>query len=408
MMRLSRSGAGLLATALLLTSVVGCVGSSSRAGPETGDSASPQPTAATAGGTRDGGNRPRGWERVVTAECGMGARLGSVTVRGWNPHTWKRLWERSFAVTGKIAFGSGPDAFLTPLFDLCRTDPLKAAYQSDALERVVPRARAVFDRNFTRMAVVLYGPDGGREESHVGFVDVQEDGAGDLITDLTERGGDGGQAPREENAVFSPDGARIWFTYRASDGRRRIGSRSVTGDSSLKDEGPATDRNLPLFVVGEPQRGIQAEMVRLSPDGRLMTARTDELNGKVLFEVPAASTALTPGTAKGARELEGCYHAVGWTGSDTVLCRTAEGDIRTFGTSASAAPGPVLVPANGTVNEGMVVSPDGRRFVFVKHPPGDPYEGFQGFYASGTAPGEQPEKLPVDSLEGRTLFLEWR
>lgn len=405
-MRLSRIGAGLLTACLLLAGAAGCGDAGGRTAEGARESgAAPGSPPATAEATRGPGAGSSWRGLVVTAECTLGARYGGIVVTAWNPHTWKQVEQRIFGISGSIVFSRGlaTEVPLSPLFDLCRQNPYEAIYQSDALERVVPRVRALFDRDFTRMAVVIRDPDGSG--TRVGYIEYDDEGMDGIA--LTEGNGREGPVPREENAVFAPDGKRVWFTYRTPDGRHRIGSRSVSGDHSLRDEGPATDRNLPLVVVGGPPRGIQAEMVHVSPDGRRMTARTSG-SEKILFDFPATSTALTAATAKGARTLGECYHAVDWTGPDTVLCRTKAGEFRAFGTGTGAAPGPVLESVSARGNEGLVVSPDGNRFIVVKHPPGDPYDGFQGFYEAGTAPGSPVRKLEDDALNGHTLFLEWR
>ncbi|MFF9844133.1 hypothetical protein [Streptomyces sp. NPDC013740] len=377
-----------LGAAVALLALAGCTRPS---GPPP-ESATPTPRPAAG---------PWGRDRVVSAECLKGGRFVAVQVQAWDPDTGKPGASRTFDVPAPVAFWQEPgrEAVPTPLFDLCRENPDEAVYPSDALERVVPRVRAVFDRDFTRMAVVLRTPGGNG--THVGFVDEKG------LTDLTARDGHPGPGVREQNAVFAPDGSRVWFTYETADGRHRIGSRAVSGTAALRDEGPAADTDLPLVVVGRPARGVQAEMVHVSPDGGRMTAWTDGL-GAVVLDVPGASGVLTGAAAGGARRLAGCLHAVGWVGPDGVLCRTRTGGFRTVGAVRDADPGPVLPASGAGGDEGLVVSPDGGRFLVVEHPPGDPYEGFRGFRVAGTAPGAPSVRLESGAANAKTLFLEWR
>ncbi|MFD0369261.1 hypothetical protein [Streptomyces sp. NPDC127114] len=389
----TRVRAVLAAVAALLT-LAGCSREDQGRAPDTARTPSYSPSPRPAPG-------PWGRDRVVSADCMKGGRFTAVSVRSWDPDGWKPVAERLFDVPASVVFWQEPgrEAVLTPLFDLCRENPSDAVYTSDALERVVPRVRAVFDRDFTRMAVVLRTADG--KGTHVGFVDEKG------LTDLTARGGQAGAGRREQNAVFAPDGSRVWFTYETPDGRARIGSRAVTGSAALRDEGPAAAANLPLVVLDGPPRAVQAEMVHVSPDGRRTTASAEDL-GQVLLDVPARSTALTGAAAERAESLGECLHAVGWTGPDRLLCRTRAGTFRTFGTAPGAAPGPALPAAGGGGNEGLVVSPDGSRFLLVEHPPGDPYAGFRGFRVAGTAPGAPSAKVPAEALNGQSLLLEWR
>jgi hypothetical protein len=54
--------------------------------------------------------------------------------------------------------------------DLCRQPGSEGVYDSDSMEWAVPRIRARFDRNFTRMAVVLRG-SGGDENAQTVFLE---------------------------------------------------------------------------------------------------------------------------------------------------------------------------------------------------------------------------------------------
>jgi hypothetical protein len=394
-MRFSVVPASLLAVSLVLAGATAC---------ESGDVPRRKSSlAATPDGSRDAaGFRQR--NLVVTAECVLGGRFGAVEVTGWDPQTWKRLAQATFALPSSAVFsGADSSPAMTPLIDLCRqhAGSEDAVYDSDRLEWAVPRVRALFDRDFTKMAVVLHGSGG--DEARVGVVDRQGG-----LTDLTGGEGSLGDTPHEENAVMAPDGSAVWFTYTTSAGKHRIGSRPVGGGHTLTDQGPATSTNLPLVMVGTPPRGVQADMVHVSPDGRRMAAWAHGVDQN-LFDVPATSTALTAGTAEHAQTVDQCSEVVGWTGPQTLLCADETShQFVTVGTGPDAARSAALLPANDKENEGEVISPDGRRFIFDSHRPDDPFGGFMGFYIGGTTPGTPSQKLTAEALNGQTLFLEWR
>jgi hypothetical protein len=203
------------------------------------------------------------------------------------------------------------------------------------------------------MAVVLRGP-GGKTASHVGF--VKSDAEQDDLVRLS-----GAAADDEQNAVMSPDGRSVWFTYTDRDGRKRIGSRSTEGDHHLSDEGPAAGNDLPLTITGKPARAVQANMVHLAPDGRRLTATAPQVFGTV-FDTWNSSGPLSRTSAREAVLLSGCAGVVGWVGDDRVLCRTSSGSFRTMDARtgrAAGAPISMVGPQDGTVAERMLVSPDG-------------------------------------------------
>ncbi|MFJ3904603.1 hypothetical protein [Streptomyces sp. NPDC090025] len=400
--------AAALTTALTLLAVTGCTRDGDP-GPATTSASAPArvPTAAPAPG-------PWGTDVVVSADCMLGARFAAVQLRAWDPRTWKVKAERVFDLPPEAVFSrdpGGPET-LSPLVDLCRTNPDEAVYPSDALERVVPRVRALFDRDFTTLAVVLRTPDG--KDSHVGYVRAGDRDGG--RADLTARDRTATVGAHEQNAALSPDGTRVWFTYQLPSGRDRIGSRAIGGgDPGRRDEGPAVGAALPLVVVDGPPRGVQAELLRTAPDGLRTTVVRGSGPGVSVVELPDAPTVLAGAAVRGAREVPGCLHAVGWTGPERLLCRTESGGFRTVGTGPDAAPGPETRPGvRGS--EGLLVSPDGSRFLLSEHPPGDPYDGFRGFRivgtgagtGAGTGPGGAVTPLTDPTLTGNTLFIEWR
>ncbi|MDT0468633.1 hypothetical protein [Streptomyces gibsoniae] len=347
---------------------------------------------------------------VVTATCDMGARWASVSVRAWDPETWQQRAEREFPIPSDAAFSNVPGykAVNSPLVELCGVDPnTPSPYGVSTSEYMAPRIRALFDLSFTRMAVVLRDPR-SMKTSHVGYVV-----SGAALEDVVRLGGAAGDD--EQNAVMSPDGRSVWFTYTASDGRQRIGSRSADGDHHLSDEGPATGHGLPLTVSGKPARAVQANMVHLAPNGRRLTATAPKVFGTV-FDTWNSSGPLTRTSARGAALLSGCVGVVGWIGDDRVLCRTSSGVFRTMDARtgrAVGAPISVVGPQDGMVAEGMLVSADGKRFIVSVHLPnaqqndGDYVYEDPDFRVVPTTPGGSTTHISNAFLDRRTAFLSW-
>ncbi len=346
---------------------------------------------------------------VVTATCSMGARYAAVSVQAWDPETWQPRAERQFPIPSDAAFTNYPGvkAVNSPLVDLCGVSPdAPSPYPVDSLEYTAPRVRALFDLAFTRMAVVLRDP-GSRTTSHVGFVVSGAD------RDAAVRLG-GAAGDDEQNAVMSPDGRSVWFTYTA-DGKQRIGSRAVEGDHRLSDEGPATGHGLPLTVSGKPARAVQGNMVNIAPNGRRLTANAPKVFGNV-FDTWNSSGPLTGASAHGATLLGGCVGVVGWIGDDRVLCRTSSGSFRAMNARtgrAAGAPIGVVGRQDGTVAEGMVMSADGKKFIVSVHLPNGRQREVEGFWHPDfrvvpTTPGGSAVSISNDLLSTDTVFLEWR
>ncbi|MET9355058.1 hypothetical protein ABZY14_19035 [Streptomyces sp. NPDC006617] len=349
-------------------------------------------------------------DTVVTATCGMGARFAAVTVRAWDPETWQPRAERTFPIPSDAAFTNyaGVKAVNSPLVDLCGMNPDNPSpYKVATLEYMAPRVRALFDLAFTRMAVVLRDR-GNNKDSHVGYVVSGAD-----LDDVVRLSGAAGAD--EQNAVMSPDGRGVWFTYTAKGGGQRIGSRSTEGSHDLSDEGPAAGHGLPLTVVGKPPRAVQADTVHLAPGGRRLTAKAPKVFGNV-FDTWNSSGALTSRSARRATLLSGCVGVVGWTGDDRALCRTSTGTFRIMDTRtgrASGAPISVIDPHDGRVAEGMLVSPDGKRFLVAVHEPNarrsdDTYSYRKpDFRVVPTTGGEATTDVVNDLLDTYTVFLSW-
>ncbi|MFJ8357843.1 hypothetical protein [Streptomyces sp. NPDC093984] len=349
-------------------------------------------------------------DTVVTATCSMGSRWGSVSVRAWDPETWQQRAEREFPIPSDAAFVnySGVKAVSSPLVEFCGVGPYNPSpYGVATSEYMAPRVRALFDLAFTRMAVVLRDPH-NKKVSHVGYVV-----SGANLEEVVRLGGAAGDD--EQNAVMAPDGRSVWFTYTAPDGKQRIGSRSADGDHHLTDEGPAAGHGLPLTVTGKPARAVQANMVHLAPNGRRLTATAPKVFGTV-FDTWNSSGPLTRTSARGAALLSGCVGLVGWLGDDRVLCRTSSGAFRTMDARtgrAVGAPVNVVGPQDGMVAEGMLVSPDGKRFIVSVHPPNaqqndDDYAYEDpGFRAVPITPGGSPTPISNPFLDRRTVFVSW-
>ncbi|MDG4785384.1 hypothetical protein O7626_05450 [Micromonospora sp. WMMD1102] len=345
---------------------------------------------------------------VITASCLLGGRYAAVAVEAWDPDNWKRFDERLFAIPTDAAFSNVPgvEAVSSPLVDLCRQQGSETSspYRADSLEHLVPRIRSLFDLGYTRMAVVLRDPGG--KGTYAGF--VQHDDGQDEIVRLDDATSDD-----EQNAVMSPDGGSVWFTYTTRSGERRIGSRAVEGDHRLSDEGPAAGHGLALTVSGKPPRAVQADMVRFSPNSRRLTASVPKVFGNV-FDVPDSSGSLTATSARNATLASDCLGVVGWIDDSLLLCRASSGSFQAVDAQSGrtvGAPIDVVGPDRWTVAQGMLVSTDGTRFVVAVHPPNDRY-GEPGqqpdFRVVSTAPGGRTIPIPGAGLTSDMVFLEWR
>ena len=262
--------------------------------------------------------------------------------------------------------------------------------------------RSLFDRNFTKMAVVVRDRDSGA--SHVGYID-----RGGQLTDLTSTDTGFGSTPNEQYAVLTPDGADVWFTYRAANRVTKIGSRSVAGDHKLTEQSAdkVPDDEIPLFLVGNPVRGLVAYNVAISPDGKHYSAWVPGNNNDDVFAVPARTAALTKTTPKVGDN--GCAGAVGWLNDDTLLCPVGYDDNLapvTVDTPTSAQKRPIL-PDNNRENTGMVISPDSTQVVFLSAA-----ETEREYWISATQPGATPQRVErtgeFSVLGDTAVFIEWR
>ncbi len=350
-------------------------------------------------------------DTVITAACGSASGGVGVLVQAWDPERWEPRGKRYFRLPDDVALADFPGikAISSPLVDLCGMMPTEPSpYGVDDLEYMSPRVRALFDLAFTRMAVVFRNPDG--KSTHAGF--LESGTSSDNSVRLSGATGDD-----EQNAVMSPDGRSVWFTYSDSAGRHRIGSRPAEGDHGLSDEGPATGHGLPLVVSGKPPHAVQANMVHLAPDGRRLTATAPQVFGHV-FDTLDSSGPLTETSARPATLLSGCVGIVGWIGDDRVLCRNQSGSFQAVEARSGRVEGAEIsvvdsseLTANAVIAEGMLVSADRKRFIVAVHMPNDRYGSrsdgtdFQVVSISGK---EDTPHIVHDALTNSTVFLEWR
>ncbi|MFI6477000.1 hypothetical protein ACIBH1_03635 [Nonomuraea sp. NPDC050663] len=346
---------------------------------------------------------------VITATCEMGARFAAIAVRAWRPGTWERLAERYFSIPQNAEFSNASDAgpVHSPLVDLCDVGRNnESPYQLNDMESKAPRIRSLFDQGFTRMAVVYRLP--GKNRTLAGSVDSED------VASPTDPWG--GEASDEQNAVMSPDGRRVWFTYSKASGEARIGSRSIGGDKQIKDEGPATGHELPLSLTGHPSRALQANTVRLSPDGRRFAATAPGVYGTV-FDALTTSSALTRKTARNATLVGDCTSVVGWVSDQRVLCRSGSGVFRVREAASGQTVGEainVVRPDDGTIAEGVLMSADRTSFVAFVHYPYLPHgmasdtavEASEFRVVSTTS--QQIRPIPTDLIRAAdTVFLDW-
>ncbi|MER7276941.1 hypothetical protein ABT369_21110 [Dactylosporangium sp. NPDC000244] len=392
-MPISRRLLAVLSAALLAGAPAAC-GSSDAGGPAAGDGP---------------GTAFRDRDLLVTAVCSPGANDGwLVSVDGWDPKTWRHESTAQFPVpAGVLATeqqaGAAPKV-RSGLVALCTPDPRgplgRSTRDGEGGAAAVRLIRSLFDRNFTKMAVVIR--DGGSGAAHAGYVE-----RGGRLTDLTATDAGFGSTPREQRAVLSPDGADVWFTYRA-DGAWKVGSRSAGGDHRLTQRSAGGVPDLPLFLVGEPVRALVAYNVVVSPDGRRYSgwAPADN-NDDDVFAVPAGTAALTAATPKAADN--GCAGAVGWLDGNTLLCPVGLDD--NLAAVAVDAPGgtprqPIL-PAGNRSNTGMVISPDGGQVVLLSAAGTE-----REYWITATGPGATPQRVDrtgeLSALGARAIFVEWR
>ena len=329
---------------------------------------------------------------VVTAQCSPAGDSGggTVTVDGWDPQSLQKMAHAEFQLPDNVLTATEKVRPGTALEVICA--PTNLTNSNDILA-----VRSLFDRDFTKLAVVIQDPQS--MATHVGYVDRSG-----KFTDLTGEE-DFGDTPQEDNAAMSPDGDAVWFTSEVDD-EDHIASRPLDGDHKAVGERPIEDiGESHLFVVGTPGTAVVGSSARLSPDGKRVLAEGRLLDVKPDRAVigPAAidqATSVSCGESASG-------DALGWIDNDTVLCSGPDNRFSTFDlTPNAAASGPIL-PSNDRNNYVLGISPDGQKFAFLSVK-----EEKRDYYVSDVKPGSTPTKVepPADfaRMIGKLFVLDWR
>lgn len=329
---------------------------------------------------------------IVTAVCSPANGSGAfVNVDGWDPQSWKHVAHAEFRLPDTAVVQSDRARPSTAVRKLCEPNNMSV----DAGD--VTAVKSLFDRDFTKMAVVTEDPQ--TEGTHVGYLDRSG-----KFTDLTGNE-DFGNTPREDNAAFAPDGSAVWFTYEV-DNQDRVASRALAGDHKAVDQLQVeTAGESHLIVVGTPGMAVLANDAYLSPDGKRL------LTESRVLEFAADRRAVGPDLVEKGRFIS-CEGGdqVGWLDNDTVLCdarNTYEGRFAILDISPGMKPGAPIVPDNDHQNNGMVVSPDGQKFAFLSA------KGTtRDYYLCDAKPGSTPKKVErtgeFSTLGDTAVFIDWR
>ncbi|MFJ7337935.1 hypothetical protein ACIQUU_32400 [Streptomyces sp. NPDC101116] len=413
--------AALAVATVLLPLVAGCGGGPGGTGPDA------KGAKATAGQQGAGKNAGQGGGAfpdkgvIVTASCSVPAsKPATVTVTGWDPATWEQTVSRTFTVPAEAVVAEADDV-ASPLVELCADNfPGVGASEDGPRAVAATRLRQLFDKDFSRMAVVLI--DRETEATGVGYVDTR----GKLTKLSGAPSDDFGDTPREEDAVFAQNGSAVWFTETDSSDRVRIASRSVAGEHAVTEQADGDGDYMDgagLALAGDPVRGLFGKEVRVSPDGRKATAFIT-WQGYNVVDVPQGSALLKAKRVKatGIPSEADCY-PYGWVDDTAVLCGSRLGKAEdpkrknsfwTLDTSRldgtadlpKGALGDPIIPATDRKNTVRTVSQDGKQMIFAS---------LQGtrleFFVSATTPGATPKKITAKGAD-RALrvgdVLEWR
>ncbi|TDO66437.1 hypothetical protein EV651_1042 [Kribbella sp. VKM Ac-2571] len=327
---------------------------------------------------------------VVTAQCSPGDSGGGlVTVDGWNPQTLQKMAHAEFQLPDTVLTKPEKVRPGTALEGLCAPDSRISS--GDILA-----VRSLFDRDFTKLAVVVQDPES--MATHVGYVDRSS-----KLTDLTGPE-DFGNTPHEDNAAMAPDGNAVWFTSEVDD-TDRIASRAVTGDHKTDEQPIENVGESHLFVVGTPATAVVGGSARLSPDGKRLLAE-----GKLL-QLPADRRVIGPEMIGQAPSVScgesGSAAPIRWIDNDTVLCDGPGGRFSTLDVAPNAKPSAPILPANDHNNYVLGISPDGQRFAFLSV-----MESERHYYVSDLQPGSVPTKIepPAEfsKMIGALFVLDWR
>ncbi|MBB4945429.1 hypothetical protein F4556_000964 [Kitasatospora gansuensis] len=419
-MQFTHRASAFAAAVLALPLLAGCAGGDTAGTAGAVPPSSGTPVGRNAADVSTGDSTFRGKDLVISAGCTVPAsRPATVWIQGFDPSTWKKVASVEFTLPAQVVIDKRDHEELSALYSLCANDlpheePAGGTATSDAA--FGPRVRQLFDRDFTKLAVVTADDRTGAR--HVGYVDR----AG-KFTDLTGDGNGFATTPKEQDALFAPDGGSVWFTHLDAARQQHIASRSTSGSHEITEqwagEPPATLDNI-LVLGGSPLRGLVGPNPRFSPDGK-----------RVAGFVHGHGDSVTPVTASGPLATTGALpipdsecRPSGWVDNHTLLCAYSQAgppprhlnnfwtvDIDRLRSDSSRkttdGAGPDLLPVTDRVNLPLAVSPDGKRLLFrsvqakVEQP-----------YVTTLTPGAQPEQISgqdaATALGYGDVVLEWR
>lgn len=321
---------------------------------------------------------------IISARCEPATKTadawygGRVFVDGWKPGSWEHVAHTEFPLPERAI--SGQNTNDTTLTGLCMPAETGA----------VSSMRSLFDRDFTKHAVVTEDPQTGK--THVGYVDRQG-----KFTDLTGPG-EFGDDSEERAAAMSPDGREVWLTSEKDSGWI-LASRSVAGGRDLVERAKLESYGKISFVGSPPKPVVSDHDVALSPDGEHLAfeGRVVKTAGKEVFD----------GTGEEDEDLLGDARcrSVAWVGEDEVLCDG--GTNYTTAELSAGKPSKPVLSADSKNLFTMVPSPDGGKITFITED-GDRYD----HWISGTEPGSEPQRIAPGSdfaeSAGTPVILEWR
>ncbi|MFC4110358.1 hypothetical protein [Micromonospora zhanjiangensis] len=329
---------------------------------------------------------------IVTAGCSAGDGGGLVTVDGWSARNLTKTAHAEFRLADSVLTRTEGARPGTALGILCA--PPNVTDRTDVLA-----VRSLFDRDFTRLAVVIQDPQ--TKATHVGYVDRSS-----KLTDLTGQE-DFGNTPHEDNAAMAPDGSAVWFTS-VVEHKDQVARRTVDGDHQAVDQQPVeTVGERHLFVVGTPGIAVLGNSAQLSPDGKRLLVEDSLLERPTdrPFIGPDAIDKAPAAPCDSAKDGD----AIAWIDNDTVLCGSSLSGQRfsTLDLTPNAKAGAPILPSNDHRNFVLGISPDGQQFAFLS------VKGTaRDYYVADLKPGTTPRKIEPNaeftSMLGTLFFLDWR
>ncbi|GAA2062200.1 hypothetical protein GCM10009801_05110 [Streptomyces albiaxialis] len=356
---------------------------------------------------------------VVKAWCAVPAnKPADVIVEAWDPESWKQVATTTFTLPPTTVLTEEEDNARTPLADLCKGDvltPSDTGTEDEGPKPLAePRVRQLFNRDFTKLAVVL--KDAETEGTRAAVVTP----GGGKPTMVSKAGGsDFADAPTEQHPVFAQDGSdRVWYMTKGEDEDE---PRILSAPAKPRGKGDSLSVQRPGFTLaGDPASAITASVLRVSPDGR-KAAGFHEMQGMNVVDVPRRAGVQRDDDAP-LRPIGGCL-PMGWTDGTHVLCgerKMTEDDparknnfwtvdttrLKKDEEPPEAAIGEPVLPKTSRKNTLRALSPDGRRMILTSRQ-GSVTEHF----LTRTAPGSSPEKITAkgaDKALRAGQVLEWR